>query len=64
MACYINNVLIIGANQQELLQTFQDVFELNQLKKAKWFMKHSVEYLSHSIDSQGRHKMLAKVEAI
>ena len=70
MACYIDDVLMTEANQQEHLQNLREVLDrLNQhnlrVKKAKCeFMKQSVEYLGHSIDSQGLHTMPTKVEAI
>ena len=58
VACYIDDILITGANQQEQLQNLQEVLDrLDQhnlrIKKAKCeFMKQSVEYLGHAIDSQ------------
>ena len=70
VACYIDDILITGANQQEHLQNLRELLDrLNlhnlQITKAKCeFMKQSVEYLGHSIDSQGLHTMPAKVEAI
>ena len=63
VACYIDDILITGANQREHFQNLWEILDrLNQhylwIKKTKCkFMKQSVEYLDHSVDSQGLHTM-------
>ena len=70
VTCYIDDILITGANEQEHLHNLEEVFHrLDQhnlrIKRAKCeFMKLSVEYLGHSVDSEGLHTLPSKVEAI
>ena len=70
ITCYIDDILITGANKQEHLHNLEGVFcRLDQhnlrIKRAKCeFMKLSVEYLGHSVDSEGLHTLPSKVEAI
>ena len=70
VTCYIDDILITGANEQEHLHNLEEVFRrLDQhnlrIKRAKCeFMKLSVEYLGHSVDSEGLHTLPSKVEAI
>ena len=70
VTCYIDDILITGANEQEHLHNLEEVFRrLDQhdlrIKRAKCeFMKLSVDYLGHSIDSEGLHTLPSKVEAI
>ena len=68
--CYIDDILFTGVNQQEHLQNLEEVLrhlEQNNLriKKSKCeFIKDSVEYLGHCVDSQDLHTLPSKVEAI
>ena len=70
ICCYIDDILITGVNQQEHLQNLEEVLrrlEWNNLriKKSKCeYIKDSVEYLGHRVDSQGLHTLPSKVEAI
>ena len=68
--CYIDDILITGENDQEHLQTLADVLEtLKQhgikIKREKCeFLKDSVQFLGHKIDSSGIHADPGKMEAI
>ena len=70
VCCYIDDILVTEVNKQEHLQNLEEVLhrlEQNKLriKKSKCeFFKNSVQYLGHSVDAQGLHTLLSKVEAI
>ena len=68
--CYIDDILITGANTTEHLQNIEKV--LKQLvaygikaKMDKWaFLKDSLEFFGHVIDKEGIHTSPTKVEAV
>ena len=68
--CYIDDILVTGANDAEHLQNLGEVLQqLEQhslrTKKPKCeFLKPSVDYLGHHIDAQGLHTMSCKLDAI
>ena len=68
--CYIDDILVTGANDPEHLQNLGEVLQwLEQhglrTKKPKCeFLKPSVDYLGHHIDAQGLHTMSCKLDAI
>ena len=70
VACYIDDILITGVDDQEHFRNLEEVLkrlESNGIKakKAKCsFMSKSVYYLGHKIDSQGLHTLPDKVKAI
>ena len=70
VVCYLDDVLIMGKNDSDHLETLEKVFDrLYQwgvrLKKTKCeFMKQSVQYLGHVMDAQGLHTSPDKVKAI
>ena len=70
MSCYLDDIIVTGANDKEHLSNLQEVFnQLEQhglrLNKAKSkFLQLSVEFLGHRIDSQGLHAMPDKLNAI
>ena len=69
VCCYNDDILITGVNQQEHLQNLEEVLhclERNnpRIKKSKCeFIKDSIEYLGHRVDSQGLHTLPSKAEA-
>ena len=70
VACYIDDILVTGKDDDEHLQSLQKVFqalEVNGLRlqrsKCK-FLQPSLEYLGFWIDAQGLHPLASKVEAI
>ena len=70
VACYIDDILITGENDQEHLQNVEETLRRLQeynirAKKVKCaFMQDSVTYLGHKVDSQGLHPTSKKVEAV
>ena len=68
--CYIDDILVTGANDAEYLKNLEAVLKRLQqyglrLKKSKCkFLRPRVEYLGHLIDSQGLRATKSKVEAI
>ena len=70
VACYIDDILVTGADDVEHLQNLEEVLHrLEQhglrVKKPKCeFLQPSVDYLGHCIDAQGLHTMSSKLEAI
>ena len=67
--CYLDNILVMGKNDEEHLQNLEEVLKRLQqnglrVKSEKCkFLQPSVEYLGHRIDSSGVHTT-KKVEAI
>ena len=70
MVCYIDDILITGANEAEHLATLARVLQrleehgvrINRVKSR--FMAEWVDYLGHRIDATGVHPLPDKVEAI
>ena len=68
--CYIDDILVTGANDAEHLKNLEAVLKRLQqygihLKRSKCrFLCPRVEYLGHLIDSQGLRATKSKVEAI
>lgn len=68
--CYLDDLLVTGASDQEHLQNLQEVlFQLKEqgikLKKEKCtFLQNPVEYLGFVIDAKGVHTSPTKLEAI
>ena len=68
--CYIDDILITGANDEEHLQNLEQVLcrleaEGVRLKKSKCqFFKSSVEYLGHRVDATGLHPTTDKLRAV
>ena len=68
--CYIDDILVTGADDEAHLRTLSLVLEKLQkhgirMKKTKCcFMADSVEYLGHQIDAQGLHPTTDKVDAV
>ena len=70
IACYLDDILITGQDDEEHLTILQKVFErLHQwglrLKESKCsFMKNSVNYLGYIVDAEGIHTAPDKIDAI
>ena len=68
--CYIDDILITGANEEEHLCKLEEVLKrlqhhgIRNKRKKCAFLQDSVEYLGHRIDAEGLHTMAQKVEAI
>ena len=68
--CYIDDLLITGANEEEHIRNLDAVLKCLQshgisLKQSKCsFLKDSVEYLGHVVNSTGLHTSPKKVEAV
>ena len=68
--CYIDDILIIGANDEDHLQNLEQVLQRLEtvgmrLKKSKCqFLKPSVEYLGHRVDSTDLHPTEDKLKAV
>ena len=68
--CYIDDILVTGANDQEHLQNLEQVLERlslqgMRLKKSKCsFLMPSVDYLGHRVDATGLHPSDEKLEAV
>ena len=68
--CYIDDILVTGANEKEHLNHLEEVLKRLQhhglkVKKDKCALfQDSVEYLGHRIDSSGIHTTGSKVEAV
>jgi len=68
--CYIDDILITGANTADHLRNLASVLQRLQhygfrLKKEKCeFLRPSVDYLGHRIDAEGLHAMPSKLQAI
>ena len=67
---YIDDILVTGRNDEEHLQTLEQVLARLQkyglrLKREKCsFLTPSVEYLGYLVDKEGLHATAAKVEAV
>ena len=70
VVCYLDDILVIGENDEQHLKNLQNVFERLKkhgirLKPAKCvIMANEVEYLGHTVDATGRRATKAKKEAI
>ena len=70
VTCYIDDILVTGANDQEHLQNLEQVLERlshqgMRLKESKCsFLMPSVDYLGHRIDASGLHPTSEKLEAV
>ena len=68
--CYIDDILVTGADDEEHLRNLAEVLQQLKrygvrVKKSKCsFMKASVEYLGHRIDTEGLHTTPDKLEAL
>ena len=68
--CYLDDILITGASDQEHLKNLKVVLvQLKEhgirLKRSKCsFMQTSVTYLGHQIDARGIHTTAEKVETV
>ena len=67
--CYLDDILITGATDQEHIRNLQEVLKRLQYHGIKQnskciFLANSVEYLGHIIDHKGLHTSLQKVAAI
>lgn len=68
--CYIDDILITGTTEEEHLATLEQVLQRLvehrvKAKKSKcFFLTPSVEYLGHEIDSEGKHTLSDKLDAI
>lgn len=63
VACYLHDILIMGAAVEEHMETLEQVLQHLQAygiwsKKTKCvFICDAVEYLGHSIDAKGLHTL-------
>ena len=70
VVCYLDDVLVTGATEQEHLQNLEEVLRrLKQwgfrLKKSKYhLLQPSVEYLGFRVDAEGLHTTTTKVKAV
>ena len=68
--CYLDDILVMGKTESEHLENLKNVFVRLQkhgvrVKRKKCtFLKTSVQYLGHRIDSQGLHALDEKIKAI
>ena len=68
--CYLDNILVSGANEAEHLQNLEEVQQRLQTRGNKVrldkcrFLQQSVEYLGHKIDATGLHPTPDKIQAI
>jgi len=63
--CYIDDILITGADEKEHLRNLEEVLKQLQyhgirLKKRSYFLQNSVEYFGHNINAMGLHTTLRK----
>ena len=70
VACYIDDILIIGSSDEEHLELLEKVLKRLQThgiraNKAKcMFLSDSLEFLGHRIDADGLHTTDSKVRAV
>ena len=70
MICYLDDILVSGANEVEHIQNLEVVLQRLQSRGIKVrldkcrFMQQSVEYLGHRIDATGLHPTSDKIKAI
>ena len=68
--CYLDDILITGANREEHLRNLEKVLSRLQEYGVRVnankcvFLQSSVEYLGHTIDAEGLHTSPKKVQAI
>ena len=68
--CYIDDILVTGETDKEHLDRLEQVlrrlkeYGLRVKQKKCEFLKESVEYLGHKVDSEGLHTLPSKVSAI
>lgn len=68
--CYIDDILVTGATDEEHLQNLEEVFHRLQahsirMKRSKcYFMQDSVACLGHLVDAEGIHATPEKIAAI
>ena len=68
--CYIDDILVTGANDEEHLKNLAEVFErlhkygIRMCKQKCYFMQDSVEYLGHRVDAEGIRATPEKISAI
>ena len=70
MICYIDDIMVTGATEEEHLKNLEQVLQRLQsygfrLKLTKCrFMRDSVEYLGLVVNDQGLHASTEKIEAV
>ena len=68
--CYIDDILVTGPTNEAHLQNLEEVFRrlksygIRMKKEKCHFMRNSVTYLGHVIDSEGIHATPDKIKAI
>ena len=68
--CYINDIVVTGKSYEEHLKNLEAVLKrlsdegMTAKRNKCSFMKESIEFLGHIIDSKGIHPSQAKLEAI
>ena len=68
--CYIYNILVTGATDEEHLTRLEEVLKrlqahgLRVKRNTYTFFQSSVEYLGHLVDAEGLHTLPSKLEAI
>ena len=68
--CYIDDILVTGETDEQHLERLEQVLKrlkengLRVKQKKCEFLKESVEYLGHKIDSGGLHTLPSKLSAI
>ena len=68
--CYIDDILVTGATEEEHLRNLEEVFRrlqahgIRMKRKKCFFMQETVEYLGHLIDATGKRPTPEKIAAI
>ena len=65
--CYLDDILVMGKNKEEHLNTLEEVLKRLQNHGLKVHLdkcQQSVEYLGHKIDASGLHPTTAKVKTV